>query len=91
MPGAGCRTGTATHRTWRVPVRRMLGQNKLTNAGIERTLSDKSTSKLCVCLLIKVAQNAGCRFGNRHSHSPDPACAGSENAGSNEINKCRYY
>jgi hypothetical protein len=145
MPDAGYKTGTATNRTRRVPVRRMPGQMKLTNAGtmsdkstsrlyvcllikiaqnagcqfgnrqsrtgpqgvpvtrmqgpknlinagiIERTPDNKSTSKLCVCRIIKMAQNAGCRFGNRHSHQPDPACAGYENAGSKKINKCRYY
>jgi hypothetical protein len=66
MPDAGYETGTATNRTRCVPVRRMPGQMKLTNAG---TMRDKSTSRLYVCLLIKIAQNAGCQFGNRQSRT----------------------
>jgi hypothetical protein len=71
MPDVGLETGTATNRTRRVPVRRMPGQMKLTNAG---TMSDKSTSKLYVCLLIKIAQNAGWQFGNRQSRTGPRVC-----------------
>jgi len=84
------RTSTATHR--RVPDWRMPGPKNLINAGIqviERTPGDKSIKIMCM-RVDKNKINDGCRFPNQHSHTPDPACAGSENTGSNEINKWRY-
>jgi hypothetical protein len=49
MSGAGFRTGTATHRTRHVPVRRILGQMKSTNAGIiERTPDNNSIKIMCM-------------------------------------------
>jgi len=91
MLGAGFRTGTATHRTRHVLVGRMPDQMKLTNAGIiERTPGDKPIKIMCM-QVDKNKINAGCRFPNRHSHTPDLVCAGYENAGSKKFNKCRYY